>query len=120
MDRNKALGYIKSLEGKIGIDGGPTQEQFDLIRQQFRQYYAYNSQMGPDDPRPYLFRRGTLTIGQPQDTAILRDETRRGVASAGGGSVASNVVININGGDQRKVYSTVMDAMSKANRLSQV
>ena len=77
--------------------------------------------MGPDDPRPYLFRRGTLTIGQPQDTAILRDETRRGVASAGGGSsVASNVVININGGDQRKVYNTVMDAMSKANRLSQV
>ena len=69
-------------------------------------FYSTDSRSASTSNKPMLFRRGTLTVGQPYDQVDMYDP--RGGGGSGGGA---SPVINIYGGDEKRVFDVVKRAM---------
>jgi len=73
-------------------------------------FYSKDSRSASTSNRPMLFRRGTLTVGQPYDQVDMYDPRGRG--ASGGGGVTN--VINVYGGDEKRIVD-LFKRVTKAN-----
>jgi len=107
-NRSADLATLESLKTREGM----TDDKWNELRGRVRMMQGFDMQFDPMSDRPILLRRGAAVIGQPYDTAYFKDNTVGG----GGGAVASNssnIVININGGDENRIFKVVQDALRR-------
>lgn len=135
MKRKESEGIVQSILGKdTNLD---TANRRDLAMQKLRQklagmaaddpnrssvqraidalgasevFYSTDSRSLSSNNRPMLFRRGTLTVGQPYDQVDMYDPRGRG--ASGGGGVSN--VINVYGGDEKRIVD-LFKRVTKAN-----
>jgi len=104
--RENAMSKLRDkLKGAGEDEKAKIQRAIDALGQN-EVFYSTDSRSAPNSSRPMLFRRGTLTVGQPYDQVDMYDPNQSG---GGGGGLAP--IINIYGGDEKKIYDVVLRAM---------